>query len=135
MENWIKKAKKVAQEAREKAYAPYSKFKVGAALVTLSENIYPGCNVENASFGGTICAERNAVFHMISKVGVQPIKGLILVTEPLAVPCGLCLQVLSEFAPQDFLIHMFDLEGTHNCKTLAEFLPNRFDPASLPKNK
>ncbi|HAZ12004.1 MAG: cytidine deaminase [Bdellovibrionales bacterium GWA2_49_15] len=134
MENWIKKAWKVAQDARERAYAPYSKFKVGAALVTKADEMYPGCNVENASFGGTTCAERNAVFHMISKNGVQPIKGLVLITEPMAVPCGLCLQVLSEFAASDFEIHMFDTRGNHSSKTLADFLPNRFDPSSLPKS-
>ncbi len=133
MENWIKKAHKIAEEARERAYAPYSHFKVGAALVTTTDDIYAGCNVENASYGGTTCAERNAVFHMISKNGVQPLKGLVLVTDPLAVPCGLCLQVLSEFAGHDFDIHMFDLNGNHKHKKLMDFLPNRFNPDSLPK--
>ncbi|MBI2522234.1 MAG: cytidine deaminase [Bdellovibrio sp.] len=133
MNNWVNEALKIAQEARDRSYSPYSKFKVGAALVTQMDEIYPGCNVENASFGGTVCAERNAVFHMISKVGIRPLKGLVLITEPLAVPCGFCLQVLSEFAPPNFEIHMFDPNGLHHVKKLADLLPNRFNPASLPK--
>tara|TARA_R110002096_G_scaffold23303_8_gene74251 strand:- start:783 stop:1280 length:498 start_codon:yes stop_codon:yes gene_type:complete len=95
---------KAAREARENAYAPYSKFKVGAAVL-MGEKIFAGCNVENASYGGTICAERAAIFAGVA-AGHQTIQALALTTgaesgTPIESrsPCGLCRQVISEFAP------------------------------------
>ena len=88
-----------ARQARRNAYAPYSNYRVGAALVTLDGKIFAGCNVENASFGATVCAERNAIGHMVTSGGSKPIAVAIVTggTKP-APPCGMCRQVLVEFA-------------------------------------
>ena len=90
-----------ASAARERAYAPYSRFSVGAALITRSGAIYAGCNVENASYGLTICAERNAVFQMVA-AGEDQIAAILIAgpTEEFLVPCGACRQVIAEFAEQ-----------------------------------
>lgn len=87
-----------AREVRERAYAPYSVFRVGAALLGDSGRIYTGCNVENVSYGLTICAERVAVFKGISE-GEREFGALAVVTETGATPCGACRQVLAEFGP------------------------------------
>ena len=90
---------KRAIEAREKAYCPYSNFKVGAAVLFEDGNIYTGCNVENASFGATNCAERTAIFKGVSE-GNKIIKEMALIgdTKNFTYPCGICRQVISEFA-------------------------------------
>ncbi len=118
----------IAMEARANAYAPYSGFSVGAALRTGSGKIYTGCNVENASFSLTICAERNAVFQAIA-AGERSFRTLAIIggkTDQDAenipcIPCGACLQVLAEFCGSDFPILLAD--GVH---MLSEFLPKRF---------
>jgi len=112
----------------EKAYAPYSGFKVGAAVLGGSGGIYAGCNVENASYGLTVCAERVAVFNAVS-AGEKEIRAVAIAntTGKPAFPCGACRQVLAEFAPSDgkMEIHLVSDEGieTH---TLAELLPHAF---------
>src|SRR4051812_20753184 len=91
----------VAQKATTMAYAPYSKFYVGAALLTDKGNIYSGCNVENASYGLTICAERNAIFSAVNAEGPQmKISKMVVITSDHseASPCGACRQVISEFS-------------------------------------
>ncbi len=117
-----------AMAARENAYAPYSGFRVGAALRTASGRVYIGCNVENASYSLTVCAERNAVFQAIA-AGDTQLRTLAIVggaedeaarTVP-CIPCGACLQVLAEFCPPDFPILLAD--GVH---MLREFLPMQF---------
>lgn len=122
-----------ARKARLNAYAPYSKFKVGAALLAQSGKIYTGCNVENASYGLACCAERNAVFKAVSE-GEKDFRAIAIASdsaEPTA-PCGACRQVLNEFAPNIKII-MAGLNGT-KISSLKKLLPFAFGPKSL-KNK
>lgn len=86
-----------AKLVRENAYAPYSKYKVGAAIVTKSGSLYTGCNVENSTFGATICAERGAIMQMVAHGDTDPV-ACAVVTKDGGSPCGICRQVLSEFA-------------------------------------
>ncbi len=92
-----------AQEARKHSYSPYSKFAVGAAFRTDGGKIYSGCNVENASYGATCCAERTAVFKAVSELGKLQIQEIVVATSatPPAPPCGICLQVLAEFSTSE----------------------------------
>ena len=97
-----------ALKALENAYAPYSKFKVGAAILTETGNIYHGCNVENASFGGSICAERNAATTAIAEEGKVRFKAIAIAStsdEP-APPCGICRQFLSEFTDTEAPVYL-----------------------------
>lgn len=118
----------LARSAREYAYAPYSRFKVGAAVLAASGKAYTGCNVENASFGHTCCAERTAVFKAVSE-GETKILGVAIVTDthPPASPCGSCRQVLHEFGPDAFVL-CANLEGDVVEATVRDFLPAGFDP-------
>lgn len=122
-----------ATEARTRAHAPYSRFHVGAALlIQPSGEIVTGCNVENASFGATICAERVAVTAAVSRYGADALKAgmtdLLVITEadPPAVPCALCLQVLAEFCSPALRIHLANREGVQQSMTLQELLPHPF---------
>jgi len=116
-----------AKEARLKAYAPYSGFKVGAAVLCPSGTVHTGANVENASYGLTVCAERAAIFAAISS-GERGITSLVVVTDksPPAKPCGACLQVLREFGP-DCSIICASLDGEINRHKLGELLPEAFE--------
>jgi len=121
---------KVAQKARAKAYAPYSKFKVGAAILGKSGKVYQGCNVENASYGLSCCAERNAVFKAVSE-GEKEFLAIVIVSgsgEPTA-PCRACRQVLNEFSPGMAVI-MPGKKRTIRAE-LKELLPMAFGPKSL----
>ena len=120
-----------ATDALEQAYAPYSGFRVGAALRCADGSIIAGCNVENASFGATICAERAAVAAALVR-GVREFDALYLVTdaEEPTPPCGICRQVLVEFAPS-LVIVSSTLRGAEARWTLAELLPHPFTPSSL----
>ncbi len=116
----------LAKEAMEKAYAPYSKFKVGAALLAKDGMVFLGCNVENASFGATICAERTALTKAISE-GVREFDKIAVVASSgdYAAPCGICRQVLYEFMPEGEVILDSDAEGVKVMK-LKELLPMGF---------
>jgi len=127
----LNKAFSAAVAARDNAHAPYSKFKVGAALLLADGSIVAGCNVENSSFGGTICAERNAVCACVAKFGKVSATALVLVTEPVASPCGLCLQVISEFCPGTLPIYLSTPAGLGKSVRLNEFLPLPFGPEQL----
>ncbi len=125
-----------ACRARENAYAPYSNYRVGAALgLKNSEECISGCNVENASYGATICAERTALCRAVAEKGpAVAFDHLVLVTQSPAPPCGMCLQVLSEFVPGEFPIYLATPEGIQQSLTLNDFLPIRFHlspPSSL----
>ncbi|EEG78027.1 cytidine deaminase [Dethiobacter alkaliphilus] len=115
-----------AREARENAYAPYSRFSVGAALLTADGEIFTGCNVENLSFGLTLCAERVAAFSAVA-AGKREFTGLALITDtPQPVtPCGSCRQVLYEFSP-DLWIISANLEGKQQMYRLQDLLPDAF---------
>ena len=117
-----------AKRARENAYAPYSHFKVGAALQLSNGEIITGCNVENVSLGATVCAERVALFSAIARYGAIKADSLVVVTDhdPPAVPCALCLQVLMEHVPPEFPIHIADINGVVETLTLGQLLPHRF---------
>lgn len=123
------KAYKVALEARSHAHAPYSKFQVGAALVDSEGHIYHGCNVENASFGATVCAERTAILSSIAQHGHRDYSFIVVVcnTNPVTVPCALCLQVLSEFVGANFPVFLGDLEGIKKEVRFGNLLPMPFN--------
>jgi cytidine deaminase len=118
-----------AKAVRKKAYAPYSKYRVGAAILTRSGTVYIGCNVENATYGATICAERSAIVQMIAAGENDPIACAVVTAGPRpGSPCGICRQVLYEFAA-DMPIALV-AEGTkkeaRRSTTLAELLPDGF---------
>jgi len=115
-----------AQRARHKAYAPYSRFAVGAALLTASGRVFHGCNVENASFGLTTCAERTAVFRAISEGEREFVAIAVTAREGHgAPPCGSCRQVLQEFAP-GMWVYWRDGRGRILKQRLKALLPNAF---------
>jgi cytidine deaminase len=122
-----------AKAARDQAYAPYSNYKVGAALLAESGRIHTGCNVENASYAATICAERTAAVKAIS-AGDTRFLALAVVTDGATPgsPCGICRQFLAEFGP-DLKIYLANLDGRITESTLAEFLPRAFTPKFLNK--
>lgn len=129
---------RLAKEAREHAYAPYSHFKVGAALLTDKGKVYTGCNVENASFGATNCAERTAFFKAVSE-GERSFLAIAIVGAPsgkdttdTCAPCGICRQVMREFCqPEDFKIVLEDGQGGTLSMTLEELLPRSFAGESM----
>ncbi len=116
-----------AREAAAKAYAPYSMFQVGCALVTQAGGVFTGCNVENASYGLTICAERNAIFHAVASEGPQMrIASLAVIALGHEFPpCGACRQVIAEFAAPDAPV-CFLQNGLLVTQTLDELLPSTF---------
>ena len=117
--------------ARRWAYAPYSKYAVGAALLTSSGKIYDGVNVENAVYSATICAERVAIFKAVSE-GERKFTAIAVATSTGGTPCGACRQVLSEFG-QDIKVLIVNGEGiVEQETTIAELLPGAFGPQDLP---
>lgn len=126
----------VAERARESAYSPYSGISVGAALLTASGKVYTGANIENASYTPTVCAERTAIFKAVldgerdfvaiaiagGKRGEAPTDGFY--------PCGVCRQVMAEFAGQDLVI-LTTLGDSYECHTLADMLPSSFTKDKL----
>ncbi len=116
-----------AKKVRENAYCPYSKFKVGAAVLTKSGKIYTGCNVENASYGAAICAERAAIFNAIAEEGKPQIKEILVVTDttPPTPPCGLCRQVIIEFG-ENIPIHLANIDQKIKTLSSSDLLPEAF---------
>ena len=120
-----------AKRASEQAYCPYSKFRVGAVVLTDDGQMFDGCNVENASYGLTICAERNAVFQMAAR-SRQKIVAIVIYTptpRPSA-PCGACRQVINEFGPDTLVMSVCDGPDVLR-KKLTELLPDAFGPSNL----
>ncbi len=124
-----------AEKARESAYSPYSDFKVGAALLTKSGKVYVGCNIENASFTPTVCAERVAFFEAV-KSGERAFEAIAIVGgkagEPptFCSPCGVCRQVMAEFCQKDFRI-LLGTKEDFKSYTFGELFPLSFSPENL----
>lgn len=136
-ENTIKELIQTALDARHKAYSPYSHYQVGAALLTESGKVFQGCNIENASYGATNCAERTAIFKAVS-AGERGFRAIAITgglegQEPkdYAYPCGICRQVISEFAGKDFSIIVAKSIEEYELYTLAELLPAGFGGESI----
>lgn len=118
------------REARNRAYAPYSEYPVGAALLSRSGEIFEGANVENAAYGTTMCAERIAAFTAVTK-GERAFDAIAVVTENGGAPCGSCRQVLSEFG-EDLLVIVADVEGKIHLEIkLKDLIPHAFGPQDL----
>lgn len=136
-ENIIKELIQYALEARHNAYSPYSHYQVGAALLAESGKIFQGCNIENASYGATNCAERTAIFKAVSE-GERGFRAIAITgglegQEPkdYAYPCGICRQVISEFAGREFSIIVAKSIEEYEVFTLAELLPAGFGGESI----
>ena len=121
-----------ATQAYKNAYAPYSNFSVGVCLRTDDDKLFSGCNVENAAYSSTLCAEMTALGAMISNGG-RKIKEVVIVVpdKKLCPPCGACRQQLFEFAASDTLIHLYNVAGDHKTLTMGDLLPVPFGPNNL----
>ena len=125
---------KWALEAQKNSYAPYSTKHIGAAIEMDNGKYYSGCNVENASYGGTVCAERIAIFKGISE-GAKRIKEVLVVSseENPWPPCGMCRQVIAEFAGPEVKIHLCNPQGQGRTMTFGDLFPDAFGPGHLKK--
>lgn len=121
---------KAAVATQARAYAPYSRYHVGAALVSGSAQVFTGCNVENISFGGTICAERTAIVSMVA-AGERQIAQLLVVTADGGSPCGMCLQVIAEFAEPNLEVALATPAAVQRVLTLGDLLPHAFKTDTL----
>lgn len=127
----IEKLVAVARSTRKNAYAPYSNYPVGAAVLTKSGKVYSGCNVENAAYPSGLCAERVAIFKAVSE-GERDLVALVVVTANGASPCGACRQVFSEFAQDDAVIVLASPRGARRKKfSMKQILPDRFGAKHL----
>ena len=122
--------RELAIQASQKSYSPYSKANVGSALITDTGEVFSGCNIENSSFGGTVCAERVAIWKAVSE-GQKKISTIYVYTKDGWPPCGLCLQVLSEFSTPDTTVIIGDAAGNESEKKFHELFPKAFTPEHL----
>lgn len=125
-----KKMRDLAQDASTRSHSPYSKAKVGSAVMTDDGTIFQGCNIENSSFGGTVCAERVAIWKAVSE-GHKKLKKIYVYTVDGWPPCGMCLQVMTEFSSLDLEITFGDKAGKEETKKLGELLTHAFTPEHL----
>lgn len=132
MSDIIKELRSSAKAAAEKAYAPYSGFHIGASVLTDTGRIFNGQNIENSSYGATVCAERVAIFKAISE-GERTISKVYVYSKDGWPPCGLCRQVMAEFADQDMEIIMGDERGTEKKIPFKDLFPLAFTPDKLNK--
>lgn len=138
MQAQIKELITAAIEARRKSYSPYSHYQVGAALLTADGQIVTGCNIENAAYGPSNCAERTAFFKAVSE-GIRDFAAIAIVGSPegealsqFAYPCGVCRQVMMEFCePSRFQVIVAKSEEDYRVMTLAELLPEAFGPKNV----
>jgi cytidine deaminase len=128
-----KKLFQAAVTAQKHSHAPYSDAHIGAAVLMSDGKIYSGCNVENASFGGTVCAERVAIFKAVSEGAPKHIVEVLVVSdaEKPWPPCGFCRQVIAEFADEKTVIHTANLKGALKTFTFPEIFPEAFTPKHL----
>ncbi|KAB0359716.1 cytidine deaminase [Dama dama] len=122
------------QEAKKSAYCPYSRFPVGAALLTEDGRIFSGCNIENACYPLGVCAERTAIQKAISE-GYKEFRAIAIASDlqdDFISPCGACRQVMREFGT-DWAVYMTKLDGTYVVRTVQELLPDSFGPEDLQK--
>ncbi len=126
---------KKAVAARKKAYAPYSGHKIGSALRMSDGQIFTGANVENASYGGTVCAERTAIWKAITEGAKAPIVEIVVVSDQIDPwpPCGLCRQVISEFGTPETKVLIANTKKIVKIFTFAEIFPEAFSPRHLKK--
>jgi len=119
-----------ATSVRTRAHAPYSGYAVGAAVLTTDGRVFSGCNVENASYGLSVCAERHAIAAAVA-AGCKEFVGIAVVTrsKPPASPCGACRQVMAEFG--DYPVILAGLDGRSQTTSVHDLLPNAFDPETL----
>ena len=137
----IKEMIKVAMEARKKAYAPYSHYQVGASLLTNELRIYTGCNIENAAYGPSLCAERTAIAKAVSE-GWRKWKAIAVIGGPegevpqqFAYPCGICRQVMQEFAdPDEFIVIVAKSTQDYKVHLFRELFPEGFGPENISKS-
>ena len=122
-----------AKEVYENAYAPYSNFAVGAVILTTEGQLYTGANVENACYSMGQCAEASAIGHLVAKQGLARIKKVLIVVDAKVpvVPCGGCLQKLSEFSAKDTEVHCYTLSGEYKHYAFSDLHPIFFDQASM----
>lgn len=121
-----------AKYARQHAYIPYSKFPVGAAILASDGKVFTGCNIENASFGMTNCAERTAIFKAVSE-GTTTFKAIAVIadTDGPCSPCGACRQVIAEFCTKDMPVFLANMNGDIQKTTVGELLPGAFSPEDV----
>jgi cytidine deaminase len=132
----VQKLVQAATEARTRSYSPYSQHKVGAAIRLKSGQVFQGCNVENSSYGGTICAERSAIVSAVSQTGGKiEIAEVAVVTDSAQPwpPCGLCRQVIAEFAGPDTPLYAANLQGELRVSRFGDVFPDAFTPDFLAK--
>ena len=126
----------LAIEAMGHSYSPYSGYKVGAALLCADGTVYQGCNLENASFSPTVCAERTAFFKALYDghrdfTAIAVCGGKDGVITGIFPPCGVCRQVMRDFCKPDFMVYLVSVNGTYEAYPLSEMLPHSFSPADL----
>jgi cytidine deaminase len=114
----------VARNARKNAYAPYSRYRVGSALLAASGNVYAGCNIENASYGISLCSERTAYAKAISE-GERDFVAIAVMTDDAGTPCGACRQFMAEFGPETIVV-LADKKGAFTATTVGRLLPEAF---------
>jgi cytidine deaminase len=127
---------KSAQKVIARAYSPYSKVKVASSVLMSDGKIYSGCNIENASYGGTICAERVAITKAISE-GSKKIKSILVTTNQKEIwpPCGMCRQVIAEFASANTSVYCSTLDGNYTKSKFSEIFPSSFTGAFLKASR
>jgi cytidine deaminase len=119
-----------ARAARKQAYAPYSRYRVGAAVISQDGAVFTGCNVENAAYPACICAEQTATVKAVSE-GQQRLRAVAIATSNGGSPCGMCRQVLNEFGGPDLIVMLVDNRGRVRETTLRKLLPDAFGPENL----